>query len=870
MRIFQRTRRIRPLVPGGPGLAGTLALALATVCLPLRAQTQTQRIDFAKEVKPILAGRCMLCHGPSMQMSGLRLDAREAALKAGDSGKKAIVPGDSASSQLILRVSAEEAGRRMPPVGEPLTAEEIESLRKWIDQGAEWPETSVVPLSESSHSGNATPAEEHPHWAFRRLRSVKPPGVKDHSWVKTPVDQFILAAQETRGLRPNDRASKQKLVRRLYFDLTGLPPSPEEVEAFVADGSPEAYEHLVDRLLASPHFGERWGQHWLDAARYADSAGYEEDRPRPNAFHYRDFVIRAFNEDLPYDTFIKWQLAGDLMVPDNPKVFAATGFLTAGPDVRPDFVNFRKKDRYDELDDIVATMGSAFLGLTVGCARCHDHKFDPVPARDYYQMLAFFTSTERFECPLDKAEGEAYERSKAEYEERLKPVKQKLDDWVKEHKQPMRLEKIAALSISEEEKALLRMPSGESNSKQKNLLDQFKKEIEISDAALRGKLGASEVDEWNALADAVKKVENTKPPDIPRALTLREGQPKKAYLLERGDPEREKEEVDCGVLGVLTRGVPSYLANRRSRLALAEWLVDVEQGAGALAARVLVNRLWQHHFGRGLVPTPGDFGLRGEPPTHPELLEWLASELIRNGWRLKVIHKLILMSAAYQQSIEHDERRAKLDPGNRLWWRREPARLEAEILRDSILSVSGTLNRKLYGPAVKPRMDPDAIVYADARYDQWPKDVNEGPATWRRSIYVFVKRSNLFPFLQTFDAPRAIGSCARRDLTTVPTQGLVLLNDVFVREQARLFAERILWEAAADPASRVTRVYQLALGRKPNQNELRKAEAFLEVQAKQYQDDLGPESTSLARSAVSALVDFCQAMLAANEFVYVD
>ena len=799
-------------------------------------------------------------------MSGLRLDSREAALKGGDSGKRAIIPGNAAQSQIILRVSSEEAGRRMPPVGEPLNSEEVTRLRQWIDHGAEW-------LAADAVTGPGSQGEvlkEHPHWAFSRLRTVEPPQVKDPSWVNTPVDRFILRAQQTQGLFPNRMVSRPKLIRRLYFDLLGLPPSIDEIEAFVRDNSPNAVEQVIDRLLANPHFGERWARHWLDAARYADSAGYEEDRPRPGAFHYRDFVIRAFNEDLPYDLFLKRQLAGDLMELDNPKVVAATGFLTAAPDVRPDFVNFRKKDRYDELDDIIATTGSAVLGMTLGCARCHDHKFDPVPVRDYYRMLAFFTSTERFERPLDKAEGEAYARSIAEYEERLKPVKQKLDDRIKAQKAPLRLEKIAALAVSEEEKALLRMPLDESNSRQKNLLDQFMKDIEISDKVLRGKLQANALAEWDALADAVKKIENTKPQDVPRTLTLRDGQPKRAYLLERGDPEREKTELNPGVLTVLTRGEPSYLRNGNSRLALAEWIVDAEHGAGALAARVIVNRLWQHHFGRGLVATPGDFGLRGEPPTHPELLDWLAAELVRSGWRLKSLHKLILMSAVYQQSAAYDERRAKLDPGNRLWWRREPVRLEAEVLRDSILSVSGALNRTLYGPPVKPRMDPDAIVFADARYDQWPKDVKEGPATWRRSIYIFTKRSNLFPFLQTFDAPRAIGSCSRRDLTTVPTQGLALLNDAFMREQARLFAERVLWESAADPASRVAGVYALALGRKPNANESGKATAFVKDQAKQYQDDLGSDSTSLSRSSVSALTDFCQVLLASNEFSYVD
>ncbi len=833
------------------------------------AQPESGRVDFIKDIQPILSSRCYLCHGPGTQMGGLRLDLRESVLKGGDSGQKAIVRGDGAGSRLIIRVSSKHPNEQMPPTGDRLTPEQIELLRRWIDQGAVWPEENAA--AEPGTKGEKAPGdEEHRHWAFRPLQSPNPPSVKAKSWAKTPVDQFILAALEAKRLRPNEAAPRRQLIRRLYFDLIGLPPSPEEVEAFERNRSPQAYEQLVDHLLASPHFGERWGRHWLDAARYADSAGYEEDRPRPNAYHYRDFVIRAFNEDLPYSEFVKRQLAGDLMDPDNPQVIVATGFLTAAPDIRPDFVNFRKKDRYDELDDIVATSGSAILGMTLGCARCHDHKYDPVPMRDYYRLLAFFSSTQRDEQALDKAEGAAYEKLKADYEQRLKPVKQKLDDRVKAHKEPIRLEKIAALPIAEEDKAALRMPRDESNEKQKNLRDQFRKELEVSDQTLHERLQPSEHAEWESLVEAVKKIESTKPQDIPRALAIRDGEPKKTYLLDRGDPEREKEEVTPGFLTVLTRGRPSYLVNGKSRVSLAQWMVDVEHGAGALAARVIVNRIWQHHFGRGLVTTPGDFGLRGEAPTHPELLDWLASEFVRYGWRLKAIHKPILMSSVYQQSIEYDPARAKLDPDNRLWWRCQPVRLDAEVLRDSILSVSGNLNRKLYGSAVKPRIHPDAVVYAADNYDQWPRDVKDGPATWRRSIYIFTKRSNLFPFLQTFDSPSALGSCTRRNLTTVAPQALALLNDEFVRDQAHHFAERILWESPAEPAARVERIYALALGRKPSLNELANALRFLKKQAQQYQSDVGPESTSLARSSVKALADFCQAIIAANEFITVD
>jgi mono/diheme cytochrome c family protein len=828
---------------------------------PAAAQSASERVDFSRDIQPIFASRCQLCHGAATQMSGLRLDSRESALKGGKSGERAIVPGDPAHSRLFVRVTSDRPNERMPPAGDRLTAEQIAFIRRWIEQGAVWPEENAGTVAKGKDDG---------HWAFRPLNSVRPPQVGAKSWATTPIDQFILGPLEAKGIRPNEPASRQKLIRRLTFDLIGLPPSPEEVEVFVRDRSPQAYERLVDGLLASPHFGERWGRHWLDAVRYADSAGYEEDRPRPNAYHYRDFVIRSLNADMPYDMFLKSQLAGDLMDPDNPDVFAATGFLTAGPDVRPDFINFRKKDRYDELDDVVATTGSAVLGLTLGCARCHDHKYDPIPKRDYYRLIAFFNSTERDERALNRAEGEAYDRRKADYEQRLKPAKQRLDDWLKSHKQPMRLEKIATLPISDADKALLRLPEDKANEAQKALRDQFRKELEVTDQVLREKLQQSELSEWDSLAQTVKNIESTKPPDIPRALAIREGPPKKTHVLERGDPDQEREEVIPGFLSVLTRGLPSEVTNRSPRMALAQWLVDVEHGAGALTARVIVNRIWQHHFGRGLVATAGDFGSRGERPSHPELLDWLASELVGNGWHLKAVHKLILMSAVYQQSTTYDERRPKVDPENRLWWRRQPERVEGEVLRDTILSVSGCLNRKVYGPLVKPRIHPDAIVYAADNYEQWPKDVKDGPATWRRSIYIYTKRSNLFPFLQAFDGPSAIGSCARRNLTTVAPQALALLNDEFVREQTRRFAERILWECPADPARRIDRVYELALGRKASRMELARAVKFVEEQAKQHHSDVGAELASTSPSSFNALVDFCQIIIASNEFIYVD
>ena len=647
-------------------------------------------------------------------------------------------------------------------------------------------------------------------WGFKRLWRPEVPRVKDSAWVRTPIDAFIGSGLERVGLAPAAPAERRVLIRRVAFDIHGLPPTPEELDAFARDARPDAYEKLVERLLASPHYGERWGRHWLDLARYADSDGQEADADRPTAYRYRDFVIRALNDDLPYDTFVRRQLAGDEYEPDHPEAIAATGFLTAGPHAALPvrlLEEERIRERYNELDDILSATGTAFLGLSMGCARCHDHKYDPIPMRDYYRMLAAFNAGERAEVPLlPPAEIPAWRKSQREWEARLEAAKKGGD------------------------KA------------------------------------------------AIRRAEAEKPPEVPLALVHADfgPEPQESWLLERGDFHFPKERVQLGFLSALTRDRPAeaYLADARKkgvrrdttyqRRAMAEWITDTERGAGALLARVMVNRVWQWHFGEGLVRTTNDFGRRGEAPSHPELLEWLASEFVRGGWRLKPLHRRILLSSAYRQGNEYRPKAAKVDPENRLLWRRSLRRLEAESFRDALLAVAGTLNPRMYGPAFKPPIAVEAMQARNVK-SPYPKDARDTPETRRRTVYMFHKRVVQYPLLQAFDAPDASKPCGRRNVTTVAPQALAVLNEPFVRLRATEFAARLRSEAGADAAAQVRLAYRLALAREPGEQELASAVRFLESRAA-ARTAREPGSDA----ANSALADFAQVVFGLNEFLYVE
>lgn len=848
-------------------------LLLWPACL---AADEAARVDFSRDVQPIFQAHCHKCHGETKQKGSLRFDGRDGALRKGDSVEKAVVPGSAATSELIRRVTSSDETLRMPPEGEPLTPKQIDVLRRWINAGADWPQATTGTSRTEGQELTITP-EDRRHWAYLPLRSVAIPKVQNANWCRTPIDRFILEKLEAAGLAPAPLASSQVLVRRLYFDVIGLPPKPEEV----------AFGELVDQLLNSRHYGERWGRHWLDVARYADSDGLETDADRPNAYHYRDFVIRALNDDLSYRTFVRWQLAGDEYEPDNPQALAATGFLTGAPiEMLADTLleDERLRLRFNELDDMAATTATAFLGLTLGCARCHDHKFDAIPTRDYYRLQCAFTTTARDKNLLLATRDEAsrFREQDAEWNQRLKAAQTKLNDWLSEQKQPhtmgLRHAKIDALPINEDQKKLLKeQPDSDAA---KKLAKQHEKALTLSDDDYRRLFDESQRSQWDVLAKKVAAVQQTRPQSPPTALAIADKQadPVPTWLLGRGDFYAKNERVQLGFLSVLTnqrtpedywtaarRGIPPGRSTGQRR-ALADWLTDAEHGAGALLARVIVNRMWQHHFGEGLVRTVNDFGVRSEPPTHPELLEWLAHEFVSSGWRLKSLHRLILTSSVYRQGTAFNPQSAQVDPDNRLLWRRRPQRLEAEILRDTVLAVSGMLNLEPFGPAFKPPIPAEAMFARNTK-DPYPLNARDTPATRRRTVYMFHKRVVQHPLMQAFDGPDASVSCGRRNTTTVAPQALALLNDPFLRDRATDFARRLI-EKGNQPDDWVTHGYQLALSRAPTDVERKESVQFVQTQINRRLSR--EKSEPLDEVRVQALADFCQALFGLNEFVYVD
>ncbi len=809
-------------------------------------------VDFARDVQPILARACQKCHGAEKRRGGLRLDERESAFAGGDSGEPAIRAGKVDESPLLKRVSTGDAAKRMPLRGDPLSASEIALLSRWIAQGARWPDVkSKAPVATGRAELTVTDADRE-HWAFRLVKAVDVPEPLRADGARTPIDRFLLAKLEPKALAFSAEAGRRVSIRRLAFDLTGLPPAPDDVEAFVADPAEDAYERLVDRLLASPRYGERWGRHWLDLARFADSDGYESDIDRKVAYRFRDFVIRAMNEDMPFDRFVRWQIAGDEYEPGNPWAVAATGFCTAAPsqDTTPADTDENKlKIRYDELDNVLATVGSGMLGLTLGCARCHDHKFDPIPTRDYYRMLAAFQTAERREAPLSLPH-----RNRSR--------------WLEEQRRRYRESKMNELGLSDDEKSWLRQPEHFFVPVQIELYKKYGKALDPSSQQLRAWLSEKDRSMLDQFDRAAREAEaaGADPKATVLALFDRGAQPQPAFLLARGSVTSQGERLALGFLQVLIRDVAPdhYMAKARrgddsrfplgttyQRRALAEWLSDPEHGAGGLLARVVVNRVWQHHFGEGLVRTPDDFGATGDRPVHPDLLDWLAGELMRSGWRLKLIHRLILTSAVYRQGTLSKPDNSAIDSENRLFWHRRPQRLEAEPLRDAILAVSGRLNGVMYGPPFRPRIPAEAI--ATRSKDAYPADIQDGPPLWRRSVYAFNKRSIPNPLAEVFDAPETTSTCGRRNTTAVPTQSLALLNDAFVRDRARDFARRVLAEAGSSSTGRISRAYELALGRLPRDLERDAALTFL-----------------AGDGGLDAMTDFCHVLFTLNEFLYVD
>ena len=680
------------------------------------------------------------------------------------------------------------------------------------------------------------------HWAWTRPVRPTVPAVQDSAWVRNPVDAFVLARLEAAGLRPAAAAPREQLLRRVTLDLTGLPPTPREIDAFVSDPSPDAWEKVVERLLASPRYGERWGRHWLDLARFAESNGYEFDEVRPDAWRYRDYVIAAFNDDKPYDRFVKEQLAGDELYPDDPAALVATGFNVLGPDMTDS--SDQPQRRQNTLNDMTDTAGLVFLGMTVACARCHDHKFEPIPQTDYYRLQAFLTpAVFRRDLPIATGRQRAgYEAAFKDYTALVKPIQDEITALEEPYRGRLLEEKLAKLS--DEAQAAHRTPEARRTAAQKELVDKTTRLLGISPQSVVQAMTAADRARHVELLEELKRFDGKKPAPLPTAMGLADGSgpPARTFLLERGELSNPGEEVQPGFPVILTAGRQAAAPVRGTgrRAALADWVASRDN---PLTARVLVNRVWQHHFGRGLVPTPSDFGVRGQPPTHPELLDWLAAEFVDGGWSSKRLHRLLLTSAAYRQSSKASAQALAKDPDNRLFSRMNRVRLEGEAVRDSLLAVSGRLNGAMGGPGVFPPVVGDAL--RDARV--WP--VSPDPRDHvRRSVYVFARRNLRFPFLEAFDLPDSNLSCPKRERSTTAPQALALLNDADVMTAAQALAARVATEARTED-ERVALAYRLALGRRPPGAEMRLARDFLRE---------------------APLSELCRALFNLNEFVYLD
>jgi len=705
-------------------------------------------------------------------------------------------------------------------------------------------------------------------WSFQKVKPQTPPAVKNTQWVRTPIDSFILAKLEGKGLHPNPPADKVTLLRRASFDLIGLPPTPEEVAAFVADDSPQAFEKVVDRLLASPQYGERWGRHWLDLARYAESEGFKADETRPNAWRYRDYVIQSFNRDTPYDRFVQEQIAGDELWPKDPAARVATAFNRHYPDESN--ARVLQQRRQEILDDMTDTTGAVFMGLTYGCARCHNHKFDPILHADYYRLQAFFANTAADDhismaTPDQVAE---YRAKRAVWEEKTKDIRASIAELVEPFRQKASQEYFD--KYPPEIQAAITKPAAARSAYEALMAWKAKPYLESGGEDFNPPLKGEQKTRYDALRKELAKFDDIKPADLPEGIGLTDiGRTAPAtHILAAGSWEAPKDEVQPGFLTLLdpnpaTIVPPAGLESTGRRTALAKWLTDP---ANPLTSRVMANRIWHYHFGRGIVGTPSDFGIMGERPSHPELLDWLAAEFVRSGWSMKHMHRLIMNSAAYQQASAFQEEAAQVDDGNRLLWSFPRERLEGEVIRDSALAVSGLLNTKASGPSVFPDL-PEGMAAPRGGWKLSAEDERN-----RRSVYIFVRRNSRYPMLEAYDMPDTHESCPRRMITTTAPQALTLLNDRTVLAWSQALAGRAL--AAPDP---VDAAFELVYSRHPDSWEKDTIATFFHKQKTVIHDRTAkgeklalpaPAPDGMEPEYAAAFVDFCQMLLNSNEFVY--
>jgi hypothetical protein len=989
------------------------ALILLVVANPAAAD----EINFELQIRPLLTKHCGSCHGAEIQKSGLRLDAKSFALRGGDGGA-VIHPGKPENSSLIERITSADPGLRMPPEGPALPASEIELLRRWIANGAVWPETD--------YDRSATVDPRQQHWAWQPIKTTQPPtdvvSSNAPTAAITEIDRFILAELSKHQLDLSEPADRRTLIRRLSFDLLGLPPTPEQIQTFVADSDPRAYEKLVDTFLASPHYGERWARHWLDIAHYADTHGFERDQRRDNAWPYRDWVIRAINNDMPYDQFLRDQIAGDALRPTDPDAVIATGFLAAGP---WDFVGqaetpspvLKRLARADDLDDMLTQVMTSACAVTINCARCHDHKLDPISHKEYYSLTSVFAGVRRADRIVSSDEQKQLADRKAELEKSLADARTELsklrgDGWsladivgggngrgtgkagfavdpstgktTNERRGSLESAKTNMFAASELPfidgvvipdgqasgdvvisstgliakgipdtggKTWDAIRNGPVNSQFSTLLsgvdfsteghsllslhanaaitfdlDELRAAGMSSDITLRAQIGyfgqtpkagasafvlldgqkrferlglgrddglqdlslaipasvrfltlmatdhgndighdqicftdaqletASSNPDAAKIAIATKRVTELQDqlknlPEPAKVYATVSETPPTVHVQFRGNPEQNGDEVTPGTISCISNLESAFgdstLPDSDRRIALANWICSE---SNPLTRRVIVNRLWHHHFGTGLVDTPSDFGLGGSLPSHPELLDWLAEQFQRDGWSLKKLHRRICLSLAYQQSSHQGdtvrvEKAHQLDSGNRLLWRQHARRIDAESLRDSVLAVSGKLNTTMYGPGYRD------FEYKEEYAPVYKYITADKPELWRRSVYRFVVRTTPDQFMATLDCPNAANLTPSRNVTTTSLQALALLNNEFMRQQSTHLAERIRADVGDNPNEQVPRLFQLALGRSPSASEADAAAHLLS------QRDLAAA---------------CLALLNSNEFVYVD
>jgi Protein of unknown function (DUF1553)/Protein of unknown function (DUF1549)/Planctomycete cytochrome C len=850
----------------------------------------------------ILHVRCLVCHGRHKQEGGLDVSTREALLKGGKSGP-VIIPGKPDESLLVRQIDS----GAMPPLAlqrgyavRAVTSDELEKIRLWIKGGA-----AADPEEKLDVGPGEDPlvsSQDRQFWSFRPPQRPDVPAVQQHQFLRNPIDAFLLKKLEEKGLNFAPPADRLVLMRRAYFDLTGLQPDPDEIRAYLKDQRPDAYERMLDQLLASPRYGERWARYWLDAAGYSDSEGANNsDSIRPDAWRYRDYVIRSLNQDKPYDRFLLEQIAGDelfdykdcrSLTPDQIDQLVATGFLRTVPDGTYDVTQNFVPNRLNVLADQIEAFSSSVMGLTIGCARCHNHKYDPIPQRDYYRLSAIFRTAydpydwfipnnnvdeevgkidwrQRYLMGIPEQEGREVEIQNAPYVKQIKQLEESLEQLARPYRQKWFDEELAKYpeELRQDVNRALAVPSGERSQLQKHLVEKFASPLNASIKQIESRFQDFRMNSEKSRRAIRKLEENLKPQPRIRALFDMGGTATPTYVLRRGEYLNPGPRVEPGVPSALRDGIAPYNVAKPKwttetsgrRLALARWL---SQPNHPLTSRVMVNRVWQHHFGRGLVTTTGNFGKTGSPPSHPDLLDWLATEFVSQRWSLKALHKLIMTSAAYRQSSSATPGQVQADPNNLLLSRFPIRRLDADAVRDSLLKVSQRLSLVPFGPPDKVEVQPDGEVTNSC-----------GPGECRRSIYLLQRRTTPLTILEAFDAPQLNPNCLQRPVSTVASQALLMWNSGMVRENSRHFAGRVIESVGADVERQIEEVYLRALCRRPSEDESKTARREIDQLAEdwlRHHETNRPAEPRMMKAKWEALATFCHAVLNSAEFIYVD